>query len=148
LITIADAGIFGLGDNQVLLRVEFGGDARGYVYLIGKPEINTMTQAVYLSGLRYDPGTTHLLQTTAPDWFNDALLRESIAPEVVLGVTPMIDRIRDSLRSGLNRTLTPTVSMQGTVTSMQGIAVFADVDALHVRAMSEGTLTVTVDSKP
>lgn len=141
-VTITGAGIFGFGDNQVLMRVEFTGDAQGYVYLIGKPEFNTMTQTLYLSGLRYDPGTTHLLQTTAPDWFNNVALREAITPEIALGVTPMIDRIRDSLRTGLNRTLTPTVSIQGTVTSMQGIAVFADIDALYVRAMSNGTLTV------
>lgn len=148
VITITGAGLFGLGDNQVLLRVEFTGDARGYVYLIGKPEINVMTQAVYLSGLRYDLGTTRLLQTTAPHWFNDAALRETIAPDIALGVTPTIDRIRDSLRTGLNRTLTPTVSMQGTVTSMQGIAVFAERDTLHVRMMSEGTLNVMVGNKP
>ncbi|MDF0672948.1 MAG: DUF4403 family protein [Nitrospira sp.] len=147
-ITITGAGIFGLGNNQVLLRVEFTGDARGYVYLIGKLEINTMTQAVYLSGLRYDLGTTQLLQTSAPAWFNDVPLRETITPEIALGVTPMIDRIRDSLRTGLNRTLTPTVSMQGTVTSMQGIAVFADIDVLHVRAMSNGTLNVIASNEP
>ncbi|HBR51495.1 MAG TPA: hypothetical protein DEA71_15590 [Nitrospira sp.] len=147
-VTITAAGIFGLGENQVLLRVEFTGDARGYVYLIGKPEFNPMTQAVYLSGLRYDRGTTHLLQTTAPDWFTGAPFQETLAPEIALGVTPMIDRIRDSLRTGLNRTLTPTVSIQGTVTSMQGIAVFADVDALYVRAMSSGTLNVIAGSEP
>lgn len=70
--------------------MEFTGDARGYVYLIGKPEINVMTQAVYLSGLRYDLGTTRLLQTTAPHWFNDAALRETIAPDIALGVTPTL----------------------------------------------------------
>lgn len=145
---ITGAGILGLGDNQVLLRVEFTGDARGYVYLIGKLDFNPMTQAVYLGGLRYDLGTTHLLQTTAPDWFSNAPLQESITPEIVFGVTPMIDRIRDSLRTGLSRTLTPTVSMQGTVTSMQGIAVFADVDALYVRTMSNGTLNVMASSEP
>lgn len=148
VITITAAGIFGLGENQVLLRVEFTGDARGYVYLIGKPEFNPMTQAVYLSGLRYDRGTTHLLQTTAPDWFNGTPLQESITPEIVLGVSPMIDRIRDSLKAGINQTLTSTVSMQGTVTSMQGIAVFADVDAIYVRTMSNGTLNVSANSKP
>lgn len=145
-IVITGAGIFGLGENHVLLRVEFTGDAQGYVYLIGKPEFNAMTQTLYLSGLRYDRGTTHLLQTTAPDWLYHAPLRESITPEIALGVTPMIDRIRDSLKTGLNRTLSPTVSIQGTVTSMQGIAVFAERDALQVRTLSEGSLTVTVDS--
>ena len=147
-ITVTGAKISGFGDNQVLLRVDFTGDARGHVYLIGKPEINAMTQTVYFSGLRYDLKTAQLLHTTAPDWFNDAPLRESITPEIVLGVTSVTDRVGDLLKTGLNRTLTPTVSMRGTVTSMQGIAVFADVDALHVRAMSDGTLTVTVGSKP
>ncbi|NGZ04533.1 MAG: hypothetical protein CV090_15950 [Nitrospira sp. WS238] len=147
-IRMTGAAISALGENQVLLRVDFTGDARGHVYLIGKPEINGLTRTVYLGGLRYDPATTHLLQTTAPDWLYHAPLLESITPEVVLGVTPKIDQLRDLLQTGLNRTLSPTVSMQGTVTSMQGIAVFADVDALHVRAMGDGALTVTGDGKP
>ncbi|MBX3302388.1 MAG: DUF4403 family protein [Nitrospira sp.] len=147
-VQMTGAKISGLGANQVLLRVDFTGDARGHVYLIGKPEINAMTQTVYLSGLRYDLKTAHLLQSTAPDWLYHAPLREAITPEIVLGVTPIIDRLHDLLKTGLNRTLSPIVSMQGAVTSMPGIAVFADMDALSIRAMSNGTLTVTVDGTP
>jgi hypothetical protein len=147
-IQMKGATISGLGGNQVLLRVDFTGDARGHVYLIGKPEINAMTQTVYLSGLRYDLKTAHLLQTAVPDWFYHAPLREAITPEIVLGMTQMTDRLRDLLQTGLNRTLSPTISIQGTVTSMQGVAVFADADGLHVRAMSDGTLNVTAGSKP
>jgi hypothetical protein len=116
--------------------------------LIGKPEINAMTQTVFLSGLRYDLKTAHLLQTAVPDWFYHAPLREAITPEIVLGMTQMTDRIRELLQTGMNRTLSPTISIQGTVTSMQGVAVFADADGLHVRAMSDGTLNVTAGSKP
>jgi len=147
-IQMTGATISSLGAEQVLLRVDFTGDARGHVYLIGKPEINAMTQTVFLSGLRYDAKTTHLLQTAVPDWFYHAPLREAITPELVFGVTPMTDRVRDLLKTGLNRTLSPTVSIQGTVTSMQGVAVFANVDTLRVRTMSDGTLNVTVDNKP
>ncbi|MDH4084831.1 MAG: DUF4403 family protein [Nitrospira sp.] len=147
-IQMTGATISSLGADQVLLRVDFTGDARGHVYLIGKPEINAMTQTVFLSGLRYDAKTTHLLQTAVPDWFYHAPLREAITPELVFGVTPMTDRVRDLLKTGLNRTLSPTVSIQGTVTSMQGVAVFANVDTLRVRTMSDGTLNVTVDNKP
>ena len=147
-IRVTRAAISGLGENQVLLRVDFTGDALGHVYLIGKPEINGLTRTVYLGGLRYDPATTHLLQTTAPDWLYHAPLLETITHEIVLGVTPKIDQLRDLLKTGLNRTLSPNVSMQGTVTTMQGIAVFAGADALHVRAMSDGALTVMGDGKP
>jgi hypothetical protein len=37
--------------------------------------------------------------------------------------------------------------MHGTVASVQGIGVFADVDALYVRAMSDGTLSLKVADK-
>lgn len=147
-IRMTGAEISGLGDNQVLLRVDFNGDARGHVYLIGKPEINGLTQTVYLGGLRYDTATTQMLQTTAPDWLYHAPLRESITPEIVLGMTPMVDQLRDLLKIGLNRTLTPTVSIKGVVASMRSVAVFADADALRVRAMSDGALTVTAGSNP
>lgn len=103
---------------------------------------------MYLSGLRYDLKTAHLFQAGAPDWLYQAPLREVITPEIVLGVKPMVDQLRDLLQTGLTQTLNPTVSMQGTVTSTSGIAVFADVDALHVRAVSDGMLTVMVGRKP
>lgn len=147
-ITVTGAKISSFGDNQVLLRVEFAGDARGHLYLIGKPEINAMTQTVYFSGLRYDLKTAQLLHTRAPDWFNDAPLRESITPEIVLSVTSVTDRVGDLLKTGLNRTLSPTVSMQGTVTSVSGIAVFAEKDALQIRVLSEGSLSVTAGRTP
>lgn len=142
------AKISGLGANQVLLRVDFTGDARGHLYLLGKPEINTMTQTVYLSGLRYDLKSAHLLQTGAPEWFYHAPLREVLTPEIMLGVRATIDQLRHLLQTGLNRRLTPTVSMRGTVTSVAGVAVFAERDALHVRALSEGALTVTAGNTP
>jgi len=34
--------------------------------------------------------------------------------------------------------------MHGTVASVQGIGVFADVNALYVRAQSDGTVSLTV----
>lgn len=147
-IRVTGAKVSGLGANQVLLRVDFAGDAHGHLYLIGKPEINTMTQTVYLSGLRYDLKTAQLLQDGAPDWLHHAPLREVITPEIMFGVKPMVDHWRDLLQTGLNRTLNPTVSLQGAVTSMAGIAVFADTDALHVHAVSDGILNVMADSEP
>ena len=68
--------------------------------------------------------------------------------EVVLGVTPAIDRMRNLVTKALNRELSPTITTQGTVTSVQGIGVFADVNTLYVRVMSEGSLTLKVDGKP
>ncbi|MBS0154009.1 MAG: DUF4403 family protein [Nitrospira sp.] len=146
-ILITTAAIFGNGGNQVVMRVDFSGDAVGHVYFVGKPEINLLTQTVSIGGLRYDPETEALLQKTVT-WLDLSTFRDLIASESILGVTTATDRVRGLLATTLNRALSPSVSMHGTVGSVQGIGVFADVNALHIRTMSDGTLSLTVTDKP
>ena len=144
IIVITNAWIYGNGGNQVILRIDIAGDANGYVYLTGKPEINTLTGTVHVGDLQYDRATANVIQTTA-SWLFRTSLRELVASEAVLGVTPATDRVRDRLTKALNRAVSPTVSIRGTVESVQGIGVFADAKALHVRTMSEGTLILRVE---
>jgi hypothetical protein len=146
-IHITNAAIFGNGGNQVVMRIDFSGDAVGHVYFVGKPEMNFLTQTVSLGGLRYDLATEKLIQKTVA-WLDFSTFRDLIASESVIGVTAATDRVRGLLATTLNRALSPSVSMHGTVESVQGIGVFADVNALHIRTMSDGTLGLTVTDKP
>jgi len=146
-ILITNAAIFGNGGNQVVLRIDFSGDAIGHVYFVGKPEMSSLTQTVSLSGLRYDLATEALIQKTVA-WLDLSTFRDLVASESILGVTAATDRVRGLLATTLNRALSPSVSMQGTVESVQGIGLFADAKALHVRTMSNGTLSVTIAGKP
>jgi hypothetical protein len=146
-VLITNASIFGNGGNQVVIRIDFSGDAVGHVYFVGKPEMSSLTQTVSLGGLRYDLETEALVQTTAA-WLDLPTLRDLVASESILGVTPATDRVRGLLATTMNRALSPSVAMHGTVESVQGIGVFADVNALHIRTMSDGTLGLTVAEKP
>jgi hypothetical protein len=146
-LLITNAAIFGNGGNQVVMRIDFSGDAVGHVYFVGKPEMNFLTQTVSLGGLRYDLATEKLIQKTVA-WLDFSTFRDLIASESVIGVTAATDRVRGLLATTLNRALSPSVSMHGTVESVQGIGVFADVNALHIRTMSDGTLGLTVTDKP
>jgi Domain of unknown function (DUF4403) len=146
-IVITNAAVFGNGGNQVVVRIDFSGDAVGHVYFVGKPEMSSLTQTVSIGGLRYDIETEAILQKTAT-WLDFSTFRDLIASESILGVTTATDRVRSLLATTLNRTLSPSVSMHGTVESVQGIGVFADVNALHIRTMSDGKLGLTVTDKP
>ena len=146
-IAITNAAVFGNGGNQVVVRIDFSGDAVGHVYFVGKPEMSSLTQTVSISGLRYDSETEAILQETAT-WLDVSTFRDLVASESVLGVTTATDRVRSLLATTLNRTLSSSVSMHGTMESVQGIGVFADVQAFHFRTMSDGTPTLTVTDKP
>ena len=148
LVNIVAAWIYGNGGNQVVLRIDIAGDANGHLYMVGTPETNLLTQTVYIGGLQYDRATEVLLGKTA-NWILRTSLRELVASEAVLGVSQATDRVRTMLTKALDRTMSPTVSIHGTIDSVQGIGVFADMKALHVRTMMDGTLDVTVSgNKP
>jgi hypothetical protein len=142
-IVIADAAIIGNGGNQVVIRIEFKGDARGHAYFVGKPQLNLLTQSIYIGNLNYDVETARLLQKSA-EWLYQSNFREFVATETVLGVTEATTHVRKLLAPLLNRRLSQTIAMEGRMTSVQGIGVFADVNALSIRSMAEGTLNVTV----
>lgn len=145
-VRITNASVYGNGDNQLVIRIDFTGDAIGHVYFVGKPEINALTQTVHISGVRYDSATEKLLMKHA-GWIYRSEFREFIANQAFLAVTPAIDRLRNLLTTGLNRSVSPAISMHGTVASVQGIGVFADVNALYVRALSDGTLSLQLADK-
>ncbi len=146
-IQIADAAILGRGGNQVVLRIAFDGDATGHLYFVGKPEMNTLTQSIQIGGLRLDVDSELLLQKSGPGWIARSSIRELVMGEAVLGVSPAIDRMRDLVTKALNREVSPTITTHGTVTSVQGIGVFADVNALYVRMMTDGSLSLKTDGK-
>jgi hypothetical protein len=143
VISITNAAISGHGGNRVALRIDFNGDAYGHVYMIGKLGMNVLTQTVFIGDLYWDPATEQVLRDVA-SWLHNSSFRELVAEQTVFGVTPNTDRIKRLLVAALNRPLSPTVSLRGTVASVQGINVFADVNSLRVQLMSEGTLGVTV----
>jgi Domain of unknown function (DUF4403) len=147
-IQITDAAILGRGGNQVVLRIAFAGDATGHLYFVGKPEMNTLTQSVQIGGLRLDHDSEQFLAKSGPDWLAQSSMRELVMGETVLGVTSATNRMRDLLRTALNRSINQTLSLQGTVASVQGIGVFADVNSLYVRVMSDGSFNLKVEGKP
>ena len=147
-IVITDAAILGRGGNQVVLRIAFGGDASGHLYFVGKPEMNMLTQSIQIGGLRLDHDSEQLLQKEGPDWLYHSSIRDLIATETVFGVTSATDRMRNLLTKAFDRTLSPAITMQGSTSSVQGIGVFADVNSLYVRVMSDGSLNLKVEGKP
>ena len=127
----------------MVIRIDFRGDASGHAYFVGKPQLNILTQTIYIGSLQYHHETARLVQKSA-EWLYQSNFREFIGSETVLGVTSATNQVRDLLAPVLNRRLSQTITMEGRMTSVQGIGVFADVDALHVRSAVEGSLDVRV----
>lgn len=140
-IVVTDASIYGNGGNRVVIRVDFRGDARGHVYLIGTPQLNMLTQTLYFDSLRYDFETGQMLEKSA-EWLARSTFREVISTEAVVGVSSVVKQVQDLLAPAMNYRLNQALLLQGKLASVQAIGVFADTKGLHVQVMAEGKLNV------
>jgi hypothetical protein len=140
-IVVTDASIYGNGGNRVVIRLDFRGDARGHVYLIGKPQLNMLTQTLYFDSLRYDIETGQMLEKSA-EWLARSTFREVISTEAVVGVSSLVKQAQDLLTPAMNYRLNQALLLQGKLASVQAIGVFADAKGLHIQVMAEGTLNV------
>ncbi|MFN3681926.1 MAG: DUF4403 family protein, partial [Nitrospira sp.] len=138
-IIITDVALRSNGGNQVVIRIDFRGDAYGHVYLVGKPRLNPLTQTVYFENLRYDRATAQQLGKSA-SWLFRSMFREFIATEAVIGVTQATKKMQSLIAPLLNQRLTPDRVMRGKLSSFQAISVFADETALQVRVVADGML--------
>ncbi|CUQ68170.1 protein of unknown function [Candidatus Nitrospira inopinata] len=138
-IIITEVSVRSNGGNQVVMRIDFRGDAEGHAYLVGKPRLNPLTQTLYFENLRYDAATAQQLGKSAK-WLFHSSLRGFLATEAVVGVTQATKKMQNLIVPVLNQRLSPDLVMRGKLSSFQGIGVFADEAALQVRVVAEGTL--------
>ncbi|MCP9470771.1 MAG: DUF4403 family protein [Nitrospira sp.] len=146
-IIITEVSVRGNGGNQVVMRIDFRGDAEGHAYLVGKPRLNPLTQTLYFENLRYDAATAQQLGKSAK-WLFHSSFRGFIATEAVVGVTQATKKMQSLIVPVLNQRLSPGLVMRGKLSSFQGIGVFADEAALQVRVVAEGTLDLLTSGGP
>lgn len=146
-ITITEVSVRSNGGNQVVMRIDFKGDAEGHAYFVGKPRLNPLTQTLYFENLRYDAATAQQLGKSAK-WLFHSSFRGFIATEAVVGVTQATKKMQNLIVPVLNQRLSPDLVMRGKLSSFQGIGVFADEAALQVRVVAEGTLDLLTSGGP
>lgn len=142
-IIITEISVRSNGGNQVVIRIDFRGDAYGHVYFVGKPRLNPLTQTLYIENLRYDAATAQQLGRSAK-WLFHSSFRGFVAAEAVVGVTQATQKMQNLIAPVLNQRLSPDLVMRGKLSSFRGIGVVADTTTLQVRVVAEGALTLEV----
>jgi hypothetical protein len=79
-IFIKDIEIFGKGD-LAYIRVAFEGNAKGQIYLFGKPKFDSKTNIFYFENLDYDIKSRNLLLKTA-NWLANDLIRKKLSEQL------------------------------------------------------------------
>ncbi len=143
LIRIREVTLAGIGGGRVSLEVAFEGAARGRLFLVGTPELDTEQGEVHVPDLGFDLATQNLL-VGGVAWLAHDRLLEFLRERARLPVHRIMEPAGEQLDRGLNRDLSDEVRIEGEVLSSRLLEVKALREALILRAEAEARATLHV----
>ncbi|NNM31942.1 MAG: DUF4403 family protein [Gemmatimonadetes bacterium] len=142
-LTLERVEALGIGGGRVALDVNFGGAARGHIFLVGTPAIDPATNEIHVPDLSFDVDTRSLL-IQGYTWIAREEILEFFRERARWPVDHLADFAGTQLERGLNHRLTDDVRLEGGVESVALLGVYPRIDALFVQAEARATASLVI----
>jgi uncharacterized protein DUF4403 len=142
-ITLSSARVYGAGSDTLVVRIGFSGSKHGYLYLYGRPQLESISQTLTVPDLDYTVETKDLLTKVAA-WLLDAQIRQLLRSKAQWDLKPTLSSVKAELTAALNHNLGNGVALRGSVDDLEAIGILADGIATHVRLRADGTVSTVV----
>jgi hypothetical protein len=127
--------------------VRFAGAVNGTVYLSGTPRLDTLTRQVYVPDLDYDVGSARLL-VRGVEWVKGVNVRDFLRTQARIPDSKALEGLRELAEQGMNRELTPGVSLIARIATTRALGVHATTRELRVRALAIGDARLAISKAP
>lgn len=126
--------------TQVVVRIRFGGSARGVLYLTGTPQWNGVTNELSVPDLDYTLETKNLLLKLV-NWAEGDKFRDDMRNRLHINLAAQIDEARRLLNRALNRQVGP-LRLTGSVAALRvtGLYVHPGDSTVQVIVLANGDL--------
>jgi hypothetical protein len=129
--------------GRLKLTVAFSGDAHGRLYFLGTPVYNAKKREVLVPDLDYDLKTDDKLISTYA-WLKADDLRMTFRQRARFSAGDALDRGKELLLVGLNRTIGDALTLGATVDSVAVRGLYVTKNGLIVRGEARGQAHVAV----
>jgi hypothetical protein len=133
----------GRSRGRIELAVTFSGDAEGTIHFAGTPKFDAQAGEILVPDLDYDLDTDNGL-VAAVAWVKSDDLRTMMRDKARIPVAPVLDRGRQLLTSGLNRTIGTSLTLSADVDSVAVHDLYVRRPGIVVRAAALGSAKVAV----
>lgn len=142
-VTVQGVTVTPAGKGRLALTAAFTGDANGTLRFVGTPRLDAAGAQVTVPDLDYDLATDSRLIAAAA-WLGSDALRTFFRERARVPLAPALDRGRDLLVRGLNRTIGNALTLSATVdtVALQDVAVTAPGLVAHARATGRARASV------
>jgi hypothetical protein len=144
-IILKDCMLYGMGNENLVIKVSFEGSDRGIFYLTGKPTYDAATKIIELRDLDFDIRSKNTLLKTAAWLFNKRIVNE-LKKYSRFDLTSYINTAITSINQQLNKEWMKGIQSNGKMDEIKIVNFYPLREHLIIRSNCSGTLSVKVDS--
>ena len=144
-IIIKDCMLYGMDNENLVIKVSFEGSEKGIFYLTGKPAYDAATKIIELRDLDFDIRSKNTLLKTAAWLFNKRIVNE-LKKYSRFDLTSYINTAITSIDQQLNKEWMKGIQSNGKIDEIKIVNFYPLREHLIVRSKCSGTLSVKVDS--
>lgn len=144
-IIVKDCMLYGMDNENIVIKVGFEGSEEGVFYLTGKPVFDAATKIVELRDLDFDIKSKNTLLKTAAWLFNKRIVTE-LKKHSRFDLSSYINTAITSINQQLNKEWMKGIQSHGKMDELKIVNFYPLREHLIVRSNCSGDLSVKVDA--
>jgi hypothetical protein len=143
IFIITNCRINSIGNNKISTKIDFEGSRKGYIYLVGTPTIDSLTQVFSFPDLNFDAKTNSLLLNIAK-WILNNKITQVLREKSRFNLTERLLKVQNDITVKLNEPLGDNVVPRGELTELKVNSLFPLKDKILLRTDLKGKLSLTI----
>ena len=144
---VKDCSLMGAGNEKLIIKLNFGGDEEGTVYLIGKPSYDEQAKMFEIKDMDFDIKTKDAILKAA-DWLFNRRIVNEISKYTRFDLSQYIETAKSMMNAQLNKEWMPGIRSNGIVNDLKLTGIYPLNQHLIIRSNCSGFLSVEAESIP
>jgi hypothetical protein len=144
-VIIKSCSLYGMDNENLIIKVQFEGSEKGVFYLTGKPMYDAVTRTIEMKDLDFDIKSKNMLLKSASWLFNRRIITE-LRKYSTFDLSAYIKNAVTSFNQQLNREWTKGIQSSGHMDDLKIVKIYPLREHLVVRGSCSGSLSIRIDS--
>jgi len=144
-VILKNVTINGAEDGKVEILVDFDGDKKGSLYLIGTPRLDTAKQVIIIPDLDYSLKSKDFMLNLGKTFFSNKILH-ALRDKATISITDLVEQNRKSIDAQLNKKIMEGVISTGSLKDIRILSLVIGKDVLQAQTCARANASIIITS--
>jgi hypothetical protein len=144
-IIVKECSVYGMDNENLVIKVNFEGSEKGLFYLTGKPTYDALNKVMEIKDLDFDIRSKNFLVKTASWLFNRRIINE-LKKYTRFELSSYIETAKTTANQQLNKEWVRGISSSGKLNDVKIVAIYPLRQWLIIRSNGLGELAMKIDA--